>query len=122
MSENHHAEFVEQKDEIEILQSIYMDEIEVLTNVPPYKFVVHCRPYLDHSLRGELDKYTVKVEVEFSANYPNEAPKCELKHHLDKVTNYEIQQVYDMIKSIAEQMKGEAMVFEIIESIRVRDA
>jgi hypothetical protein len=120
MSEKHHLEFVGQKAEIDILQAIYMDEIELHSSIPPYKFVVHCRPYLDISLKGDLDKYTVKVDVEFSENYPNLPPKCELKHHLDKVSNSEIQQVHDMIKHIGEQMKGEAMVFEIVESIRVR--
>jgi len=95
-----------------------MDEIEVLNNVPPYKFLVHCRPYLDHSLKGDFDKYTVKVDVELSQNYPNEAPKYELKHHLDKVSNYDIQQLQEMIRQIIEQLKGESMVFEIVESIR----
>jgi hypothetical protein len=118
MSEHVHTEYHWQKEELDILQSIYMDEIELLKNVPPYKFLVHCRPYLDHSLKGDLDKFTVKVEVELPPHYPTDFPKYEIKHHLDKVSNYDLQLVNEMIKQTAEQLKGEAMLFEIVESIR----
>jgi len=118
MSHRKNSELFEQKEELDILQSIYMEEIQVLNNVAPFKFLVHCRPYLDHSLKGDLDRFTVKVEMELSDHYPNDCPKVEIKHHIDKVSNSDVQRVYEMIKSTAEQLKGGAMLFEIIESIR----
>jgi len=63
-----------------------MDEIELLTHKAPYKFVIECRPYLDHSMGDEVNFFTVKLEFEMTNKYPNEAPKFELKHHLEKIS------------------------------------
>lgn len=111
-------ELHEQQQEVDILQGIYEDDIEVLNHAPPYKVQINCKAYLDPALQADLERFSVKVEIEMTNKYPNEIPKFEIRHHIDKVSNYEVQQVYEMVTEIANQMKGEAMIFEMVEAIR----
>jgi hypothetical protein len=112
------VELLHQKEELDILESIYMEEIDIHNAIPPYKFSVQCRPYLDYSLDEALERFAVKLEIELGPNYPQEAPRCEIKHHVDKITHYEVQSVNKMVEKTAQEMKGTPMLFEIVESIR----
>jgi len=112
-------ELLHQKEELDILESIYMEEIDIHNPIPPYKFSVQCRPYLDYSLDEALERFSVKLDIELGLDYPQEAPRCEIKHHVDKITHYEVQNVNKIIEKTAQEMKGTPMLFEIVESIRV---
>lgn len=112
------SELLHQKEELDILESIYMDEIELHNPIPPYKFSIQCRPYMDFSLNEALERFAVRLEIELSRNYPQESPKCEIKHQVDKITNTDIQQVQKLITRTFEEMKGSPMLFEIVENIR----
>jgi len=112
------VDLLHQKEELDILESIYMEEIDIHNAIPPYKFSVQCRPYLDYTLDEALERFSVKLEIELGVNYPQEAPRCEIKHHVDKITHYEVQNVNKIIASTAQEMKGTPMLFEIVESIR----
>jgi len=111
-------ELLHQKEELDILESIYMEEIDIHNPLPPYKFSVQCRPYLDYSLDEALERFSIKLEIELGLNYPQEAPRCDIKHHVDKITHYEVQNVKKIIDKTAQEMKGTPMLFEIVESIR----
>ena len=119
MSKRATADLVHQKQEIDILESIYMDEIELHNPIPPYRFSVQCRPYLDFCLNEALERFAVQLDIELSNKYPQESPKCEIKHHVDNISNSHLQQVQKLINKTAEELKGTPMLFEIIESIRV---
>jgi len=118
MSKKKNSELLHQKEELDILESIYMDEIELHNPIPPYKFSIQCRPYLDFSLDEALERFAVKLEIELGLNYPQESPKCEIKHHVDKISNSELQIANKIIEKTAQDMKGSPMLFEIVESLR----
>jgi len=119
MSKKKNTELLHQKEELDILESIYLDEIELHNPIPPYKFSIQCRPYLDFSLDEALERFAVKLEIELGLNYPQESPKCEIKHHVDRISNSEMQIANKIIEKTAQDMKGSPMLFEIVESLRV---
>mmetsp|Transcript_37852 Transcript_37852/g.44138 ORF Transcript_37852/g.44138 Transcript_37852/m.44138 type:complete len:268 (-) Transcript_37852:146-949(-) len=107
-----------QKEEIDVLENIYLDEIEIVRSTAPLKVKVNCRPYLDHSLNSALEQYAVKIDVELPLNYPEEIPVLELDHRIDRLTKQEEERLLQTVRRHADNFKGQQMVFEIVEFIR----
>lgn len=61
---------LEQKEEIDVLESIYMNDMKLLKSTYPFKLEVVCKPF---TVAGEVNEnsYNVKVIVEFEKNYPS---------------------------------------------------
>jgi hypothetical protein len=122
MSRRNQQTFEEQKEELDALESIYLEEMQVIKDTPPYKFSVECKPFLDAhpDENEELDELGLTIHIEFSNKYPLEPAKFELTPYYDKkVDNRSLHEMEKIIDATFNRSKGSPMVFEIIETIRV---
>lgn len=107
-----------QKEEIDVLENIYLDEIEIVRSTAPYKIKIECRPYLDHSLNPALEQYAIRIDIELPKNYPKEFPILELDS--SRLSKQEEEKCHQNWKKQAAQFQGQPMVFELVESLRVK--
>jgi len=101
------------------LENIYLDEMEIVRSTAPLKIKINCRPYLDHSLNPALEQYTVKIDIELPHNYPEELPILELDHRLERLSRQDEERFLQTVRRHGEQYKGQQMVFELVEFIRL---
>jgi len=107
-----------QKEEIDVLENIYLDEMEIVRSTAPLKIKINCRPYLDHSLNPALEQYAIKIDIEMPKNYPEELPILELEHRLERLSRQEEERFLQTVKRHAAQYLGQQMIFELVEYIR----
>ena len=48
MSQTKNDNYDLQREEISIISSIYMSEVEFSRQTPPYKITIQCKPFLEH--------------------------------------------------------------------------
>ncbi|CAI2377350.1 unnamed protein product [Moneuplotes crassus] len=105
----------EQFLEIEALESIFVDEFELINEQPvTYEIIINA------DRNEEEDNYiVVKLKVEYPEDYPNVMPKFQFKNlspvHLNIA---DFNKCHTMFKDMAEEMLGEQMIFELIENVR----
>ena len=54
-----------QKQEVEVLESIYLEDFSYIQAKFPFKFTINCRPFLDHPY-SEDDTHDLKLVFELS--------------------------------------------------------
>eukprot|EP01016_Furgasonia_blochmanni_P026266 TRINITY_DN2796_c0_g3_i5.p2 TRINITY_DN2796_c0_g3~~TRINITY_DN2796_c0_g3_i5.p2 ORF type:complete len:397 (-),score=75.50 TRINITY_DN2796_c0_g3_i5:1481-2623(-) len=113
--------FEEQKEELDALEAIYLEEMQVIKDTPPYKFSIECTPFLDThpDETADLEDLGLTIHIEFSNKYPQESAKFELEPYYDKkVDNRSLHEMEKIIDATFNRNKGSPMVFEIVEGIR----
>jgi hypothetical protein len=66
-----------QRNEIEILKSIYQEEMTIIKGAPPYKFKVAITPLLESAnfnFHYEYYESDIIITFEYGANYPHDLP------------------------------------------------
>jgi len=109
-----------QKEEIDVLENIYLDEMEIVRSTAPLKIKINCRPYMDHSLNPALEQYAVKIDIEIPINYPEEPPILELDHRIERLSRQDEERFMQTVKKHAAHYQGQQMIFELVEYIRVK--
>lgn len=109
----------QQKEELEVLENIYLREMDIVKSTPPYKISIELRPFLDHNMQEALEKLTIKLQIELSKSYPYEFPKCQFVPQFSDITQTNISEMENLVQKIMEQHKDSPMIFEIVENIRV---
>jgi len=66
-----------QKEELDVLENIYLSDMEILKPSPPYKFTVLCKPFRSSSDDAANEEFILKIVVEFLRRYPHEGPRIE---------------------------------------------
>lgn len=110
----------QQKEELEVLENIYLREMDIVKSTPPYKISIELRPYLDQYFVKELEKLTIKVQIELSGSYPYEYPKFQFQPQFSEITENNIVEMEILVQKIMEKHKDSPMIFEIVETIRVK--
>lgn len=109
----------QQKEELEVLENIYLKEMDIVKSTPPYKISIELHPFLDQNLEEEFDKLTIKLQIELSKGYPHEFPKFQFQPLYPDITQNNITDMEILVQSTMEKHKDSPMIFEIVENIRV---
>lgn len=105
----------EQQLELESLESIFVDEFELITEDPiTYEVTIKAER------EDEANNYiVVKLKVEYPTDYPKVAPKFQFKNLSPvNLSITDFNQCHEIFKRTAEEMLGEQMIFAIIENVR----
>lgn len=110
----------EQRNEIEILQSIYPTELQILTEEPPARFAIR----VDINDEDEIRPCALSLSVEYTAKYPEELPyfSIELAEEEDGAREppseieavlepVDIEHLTDKLRETGQESLGMAMVF-----------
>ena len=119
MSKTKNDNYDLQREEISIMSSIYMSELEYTRQTPPYKVTIQCKPFLEHWVTEDLESFTIAVELELPKGYPQEAPKFELLPQRTGLPKNQISAMAQLFNDIIKTYLGTPMIFELIESLRV---
>ncbi|KAK2174433.1 hypothetical protein NP493_803g00021 [Ridgeia piscesae] len=105
----------EQCNEIEALESIYPDELTVVSNHP------YCFKITISSQNDDDDTENASCVLQFClpAKYPDEAPVVEVEEY-DNIEDSYITDLTDFIKEQAEENLGEVMVFTLVSAVQER--
>ncbi|KAJ1917035.1 rwd domain-containing protein [Mycoemilia scoparia] len=107
----------EQKNEIEVLESIYSDELKILATEPYHRF----------SVKVEAEENTpnpcaVEIEFTYTPNYPDELPSYNLQNSEDtkdfELDSKELNKLRSGISSIAQESLGMVMIFTILSTVK----
>ncbi|KAJ2008991.1 rwd domain-containing protein [Coemansia thaxteri] len=123
MSAEHYAE--EQNNEVEILQSIYPTELEVLHTTAPQKFSI----VVDVEDEDEIRPCTLSLTVEYTATYPDELPLFEIAlipnaaaaAAIDIEAELDSKDLDDLmakLRELCEENLGMAMVFSMSTGLK----
>lgn len=103
-----------QKDEMESLQAIFMDEFIVLNDDPiTYELIILAEPE-DSSLENGIK---TRLRVEYTKNYPNEAPLITPHINYPLITK-DLEKINEIIKTSTSSLIGMPMLFEISDKIK----
>lgn len=108
----------EQRNEIEALESIYPDEIEVVSVEPFHIFNVTVKPT---ELKDTDETASCTVQFQYVANYPDEAPKFKITDTENLEEEHEDVLVELINEQITENL-GMVMVFTIVSAVQEKIA
>ena len=113
--ENPNANYDEQFEEIEALQSIFMDEFEMMEE-RPYKFEIMVN---SNSESKEKNHLKLKLVFDLPDSYPHETPVVRIKNLCaDILDNNRILEFDNIVRQKMEECAGTPMVFEICDALR----
>lgn len=101
----------EQENELEVLQSIYPEELEV---VGPGQFQITVKSQ-DYDVDPEGGCRCL-LAMSCPERYPDEAPQVEILEEPDNCTPLEVEQLMEMMQAEAEANLGMVMVFTIVSA------
>ena len=105
-----------QKDEIEVLKAIYMDDFRELASQTAWKQVTDHKFELTLRSFSDLKSY-VTLSVQLTATYPKSAPLLDisgLQHYHERTQ----QRIRNTIKNRPKQLLGEVMIHALAEEIQ----
>eukprot|EP00826_Nyctotherus_ovalis_P058146 TRINITY_DN7975_c0_g1_i11.p1 TRINITY_DN7975_c0_g1~~TRINITY_DN7975_c0_g1_i11.p1 ORF type:complete len:207 (-),score=58.33 TRINITY_DN7975_c0_g1_i11:34-654(-) len=103
-----------QREEMESLQCIYMDEFDLLSESPLiYELTVFAST--EDSVLEEAIK--ARLKVEYTENYPEEAPLI-LVHIEHPLTRADLAQISNIVKSTCKNFAGLPIIFEVGENVK----
>ncbi|KAL4470407.1 hypothetical protein ABPG74_012018 [Tetrahymena malaccensis] len=106
-----------QKEEVDVLESIYLNDMKLLKSSYPFKLEVICKPF---TIGTEVsDKsYNLKVIVDFVKSYPLEGKPRVSYEPLNDITQDHVAEIELLTSKILARNTGLPIVFEIVESVR----
>ncbi|XP_052902720.1 eIF-2-alpha kinase GCN2 [Anopheles moucheti] len=107
-----------QENELEVIKSIFHDEVEDLRprngKWKPLELRLHLTPQ-----RGSAKEAYVKVDlyISCSAKYPKCSPKLELKNSVG-LSDSLVREFTEKLQQLADDLKGEVMIFELANNVQ----
>lgn len=105
----------EQELEIEALESICVNEFELITEDPvTYEIIINA------DREDEANNFVVvKMKIEYPEDYPKVLPKFQFKNLSPKnLTISDFNNCHAIFKETAEELLGEQMIYECMENVR----
>ncbi|RUS33243.1 hypothetical protein BC938DRAFT_472418 [Jimgerdemannia flammicorona] len=110
-----------QRNELEALKAIFMDDFEVVqnktawkVNANPSEFKLHLWP----SLANEQERHAaIDLRVKFSKTYPRNAPDLKLENPRG-LSPAQVQQLQQQLPAKIRELMGEEMIYEIAAHIQ----
>lgn len=108
----------EQRSEIEALESIYIDEMEVIETLPFHSFNLTVISTEDQSYgQEEQEPICVVLGFTYTAKYPDEAPKMEVQSY-ENIEEFHANELLVLMQEQAEENLGMVMVFTIVSAVQ----
>ncbi|XP_013383262.1 RWD domain-containing protein 1 [Lingula anatina] len=104
----------EQDNEIEALESIYPDEIKVLST-EPYTFTVDINITDSPNENHEDESVSITVQFTYTPSYPDEGPLIEIVN-ANNLDDQETDSLLQFMQSQVEENLGMVMVFSIVSA------
>lgn len=111
----------EQDQELEALESIYPEELEILTDTRPKSFQIAVKSQLDDNCNVENDEdddlpfAECMLKFTYTPDYPDTLPQIEVvdpeEHNLD---DDDVKRLLDRLKEEGEENVGMAMIFTLV--------
>ncbi|BGP54143.1 hypothetical protein JCM8202_003145 [Rhodotorula sphaerocarpa] len=96
----------ERRSELEVLESIFPDELELISEA---QLAVRVEP----DVQNEREPYTARMLVTYTATYPDEPPELDLEMLEGDVHDGELQFMADGLREAADESLGMAMVYTL---------
>lgn len=112
----------EQKRELQILESIYLDDLEMTTGMSPFKFSIQIGPYLqDYEMEQYNNEMDCKLQFEMGRNYPIEPPKVRViaMNHNYESEYFEIDEKVQRVYEQTDKYRQSCFIYQIVEVMRV---
>ncbi|XP_054715874.1 RWD domain-containing protein 1-like [Uloborus diversus] len=101
----------EQRDEIEALESIYPDELKILTQEPEFVFAIDIKT---EDVRDFPDKYmAVTLRFCYTPLYPDEAPIIGIEES-EEVSEEDAAELVEFLQTKADENLGMVMIFTLV--------
>ncbi|KFM82658.1 RWD domain-containing protein 1, partial [Stegodyphus mimosarum] len=101
----------EQKNEIEALESIYPNELKILSDTPNYVFTVDIRT---EPLKNDPEEYmAVSLKFSYVPSYPDEAPLIEVADS-ENLSDEDNTDLLSFLEGRVEENIGMVMVFTLV--------
>ncbi|GAA5992413.1 hypothetical protein JCM10908_000805 [Rhodotorula pacifica] len=102
----------ERRSELEVLESIFPDELEVISDD---QLAIRVEP----DVQNEREPYTLRMQVTYTPTYPDEPPELDLEMLEGEVDDEELQFMKDGLMESANESLGMAMVYTL--ALRLKD-
>ncbi|GAA5872595.1 hypothetical protein JCM3774_001860 [Rhodotorula dairenensis] len=102
----------ERRSELEVLESIFPDELEVISDD---QLAIRVEP----DVQNEREPYTLRMQVTYTETYPDEPPELDLEILEGDVDDDELQFMKDGLLESANESLGMAMVYTL--ALRLKD-
>lgn len=100
----------EQKNEIEALESIYPNELEIISSDPYHTFTIKVKT---ENLEESENEIFVMLKFTYVPNYPDEVPLIEIVE-FDNLENEDVDALSDFLLTQAEENLGMVMIFTLV--------
>ncbi|GIY06596.1 RWD domain-containing protein 1 [Caerostris darwini] len=101
----------EQRNEIEALESIYSNELKIVSDDPEYSFTVDIKT---ESLKHDPDDYmAVSLKFTYVPTYPDEAPIMEIAES-ENLSDQDMEELVEFLQSKTEENLGMVMVYTLV--------
>ncbi|GAA6063932.1 hypothetical protein JCM10212_004791 [Sporobolomyces blumeae] len=101
----------ERRSELEVLESIFPDELTVLSDD---QLSIRVEP----ENQNESDPYVLNLSITYTPTYPDELPEMEIKAVEGELSDDELEFLLDGLKASAEESLGMAMVYTLSLQLR----
>lgn len=104
----------EQRNEIEALESIYPEEMTILSTEPFHAFELSLASQV---AQDETENATCTIKFTYKAKYPDEAPEMEITES-EKLSDEHLISLEEHMKELANENLGMVVVFTIVSSVQ----
>ncbi|GAA5845892.1 hypothetical protein JCM11251_006722 [Rhodosporidiobolus azoricus] len=101
----------ERRSELEVLESIFPDELEVLSDD---QLTIRVEP----DVQNDHDPYVLILHITYTPTYPDELPEFSVTLEEGEANEDEVQFMEDGLREVAEGSLGMAMVFTLASSLK----
>lgn len=112
----------EQRKELEILSSIYTNEMTIIKSTAPFKFKIHVKPLLEannYNFHWEYQEADVIITFELGGTYPLDVPYFFVETNSPEVSSKSgLHIIEDELRTVTRTLKGECMIYDVIECAR----
>ncbi|XP_055946011.1 RWD domain-containing protein 1-like [Argiope bruennichi] len=101
----------EQRNEIEALESIYPDELKIISDDPEYSFTMDIKT---ENATDDPEEYAaISLKFTYVPTYPDEAPIVEVAD-LENLSDQDIEDLMEFLQNIIQENLGMVMVYTLV--------
>ena len=108
------SSFEEQESELEVLQSIYENNFNILSSKPPHHFEINIQ---GHGVDNPDTAVSCTLYFKYTLKYPSEAPIFEIRNQQGLSDDWNMELVA-LISEITQRSLGTIMVFDIVSEVQ----
>jgi hypothetical protein len=102
--------YIQQKDEIDLLNNIIPDKMKIL-NENPFE--------LEISIEADVEKplYSFKLLITLNNEYPNEIPSFKLSEENNLIASKKVEEIEEKLKELCNEQLGMPIIYQLYEFV-----